>query len=270
MEMSRSPNGLVKLAIANNKGGVGKTTEAVFLGAFAGLQGLRVLLIDLDPQCNLSSMLITMDGGAAAIPPELDGVRYDSSALFENGDIDVYPTKLENVSLLPCKAENTYLEGLPASAIEQFAEYLQHPELAELFDLIIIDTPPAKGICSRAAVRAATDVLIPIIPEQKSLEGLYGMLDMVNQENQGSLIGVLPTKVDTRLAVHRKIIAESRELVGDDLLVEDLIKERPSIKTMDLLDAAPETPYGLKPSHDCRKEWEKMSVNVLQRVGLCR
>jgi chromosome partitioning protein len=210
------------IAIANHKGGCGKTTTAVNLAAELGRAGHSVLLIDMDPQANASLHV------GLAHPSE---VPVDCAALLLGGpelltEAIHEETALENVSLIYGSlnlglAEDKLREEAPRPA-EELAQKLA-PALG-VYDAIIIDCPPSLKLLSSNALAAATHVIIPV--ESGSQYGLYGVSDLtrhiekLRRVNPSlAVLGALLIRHDPRLTVCRLIEEAAREQLGELLPV---------------------------------------------------
>jgi chromosome partitioning protein len=206
------------LAVANQKGGVGKTTTAINLAASLAMADRRVLLIDLDPQSNLTSGIGLKDRATDA------GTIYDalltdptSPAAF------VLPTSVDHLSLVPANRHLTgaEIELVPLAdrehRLRRFTDALR-----PAFDYIFIDTPPSLGLLTLNALVAADRVLIPLNGEYFALEGiadLLGTLDRVRGSlNPGlALEGVLLTMYDDRTNLGQQVSSSIRDFFGDQV-----------------------------------------------------
>jgi chromosome partitioning protein len=197
------------IAIANQKGGVGKTTTAINLGAYIADAGRRVLLIDVDPQGNAGSGLgVNGKTVSASVYEVLLGESPIEQAVMK--------TAVEGLDFVPAG------EGLVGAEIElaglmaresRLKQALQ--PLREVYDYILVDTPPSLGLLTINTLTAADSVLVPIQCEYYALEGLSQLLNVIKlvqmNLNPGLRIeGVLLTMFDSRLNLSQQVEQEAR------------------------------------------------------------
>lgn len=200
-------------ALANQKGGVGKTTTAVNLGAYLVAQGQRVLLLDIDPQANATSSL-GIDKRSAS-PSTYDVLIDDVSLKSAVRSVD--QTGLELAPASPNLAGATVeLVGMPR---REHRLHLAIEELGERYDYVLIDCPPSLGVLTVSGLTAAHAVIIPVQCEYLALEGLSQLtrtIKLVRRAlNPGlTLRGLLMTMYDARTNLSQQVVAEVRRHFG--------------------------------------------------------
>jgi chromosome partitioning protein len=190
------------VAVVNQKGGVGKSTTAVNLGACLALLGKRTLLVDIDPQGNATT----------GLGIDKRGIENDSYALLL-GEIGaasaIIPTDVENLSIIPATANLAGAEVELVSALARENRLRQAlAGVVDQYDYIFVDCPPSLGLLTINALVAADQMIIPIQAEFYALEGLSQLTAIVQRVKQAlnprlEILGVLVTMYDgrTRLAV---------------------------------------------------------------------
>jgi chromosome partitioning protein len=207
---------VTRLVIANQKGGVAKTTTAVNLTAFLGHLGKKVLLIDLDPQANATS-------GIGIDKEGVDKSIYDVLIGSEPLGGIIQETKSPNVSVAPA---NLALVGAEIELVNserrefKLLDAFNQNDSINQYDYVIIDTPPSLGLLTVNALTAARSVLIPMQCEYYALEGLaqlYKTIQLVRQKSNPDLIieGLLFCMVDPRANLTIQVMDEVKKILKD-------------------------------------------------------
>jgi chromosome partitioning protein len=206
------------IAVANQKGGVGKTTTALNLSAALAQRGQRVLLVDLDPQANCTS-------GLGIEAPE-NGSMYPVLMAEATVHQQILPSGRDNLSLVPSEMDLAGVEIELARSddhLTRLRTILQGLKPNDLFEFCILDTPPSLGVLMTSALAAADEILIPLQCEWFGLEGLAKIVHVIDQIRGSDanpdikLEGIVMTMYDGRTLLSRQVVEEVSKYFPDQM-----------------------------------------------------
>ena len=291
------------LAVLNQKGGVGKTTVASVIAEYAAIyEKKNVLVVDLDMQCNSSDYWVGMEtppqatGGQLPPPhPDYDGdtdleerssiadIFFGKAVLPHNtfinkdnafeADVDImvgHPALLERIN-----SEFDNASGkIATEIINRLGDFLHMQEVVDTYDLIILDTGPSRNPIFRAAVRAATHAIIPFEPEEKSLQGINAMLQVIQSENfsradddQLILTGLCPNKVRANTNIHRGTLSMLQQELGNIMFPENIfLPQSTAFPERDLKGITPRSIFQISASHAAKQKSIEVGQYTLSKV----
>jgi chromosome partitioning protein len=291
------------LAVLNQKGGVGKTTVASVIAEYAAIVAKKnVLVVDLDMQCNSSDYWVGMESAPQAtggqlppLHPDYDGdpdldSRSSIADIFfgkavlphatyireENGFENTVEVMVGHPSLLErINSEFDNASGkISSMIIDRLGEFLHMDDVANTYDLIILDTGPSRNPIFRSAVRAATHAIIPFEPEEKSLQGINAMLQVIQSENfsrsdadQLQLIGLCPNKVRANTNIHRSTLEMLHQELGKVMFPEDVyLPQSTAFPERDLKGISPRSIFQISAQHAAHKQSSAVGAYVTKHI----
>ena len=250
------------IAVTNQKGGVGKTTTTINLAAALASKGVKTLVVDLDPQGNSTMSFVDIH--------QLKRSMYD--ALTEDNvhlaDIILPADKVEGLSIAPAQISLAKIEAKLLGELD--SHFRLKDELAsvqDLYDYIIIDTPPTLGIITVNALVAATHVLIPVQASYFALEGTDDLLETIDKikvraNPQLQILGALITMYDKRTTLAKDILDQIQNVFGNKVFETVVTK---SVR-LEESPAYRESIFTFAPRSTGAYEYYRLSEEVLSRV----
>ena len=249
------------VVIANQKGGVGKTTTAINLAAGCAHLGERVLLVDLDPQSNSSLTFLDQATVTNGVYELLTETEEDVKKFIYKSDVvglDIAPSKI-NLAKLESKLVGDF------DAIFRLKDRIE--SVKSEYDIIIFDTPPTLGLITVNALVAASHILIPIQSSYFALEGADDLLETIEKVRSRpnpnlELLGVLVTLVDKRTSLSKDVEAHIREVFGEKAFETTITR---SVR-LEESPAHKESIFTYSPRSSGAREYEKLCKEVIHRA----
>jgi chromosome partitioning protein len=252
---------VITITIANQKGGVGKTTTAVNIASFLARKNFKTLLIDIDPQAN--STFVFLEN-----PPSKTVYSALMDEAFEPSEL-IYETLVPNLFLIPSSIHLAKVERALAGEFDAPIRLRKLTgKLVNMFSFLVVDTPPSLGLLTVNALAASDYVIVPITPSPWALEGVEDFLDTFKGvrdtfNERLKILGVVITMVDGRTILAKdagkKIMELFSELVFDERISRNVrLEESPAFKE-DIFAFAPDSKGAL--------QYANLGEEVLKRLG---
>lgn len=254
------------IAIANQKGGVGKTTTTASIATELAILGHRVLMIDADPQANLTSYFLPPDSVTTSLSNVLISSTQQKRASIKDERLT---TVIEGLDIVPTKISLSNFDREPPVSIKKLRSALR--EVADEYDFVVIDTPPNFGLLLSTALMAANHVLIPVQAAPFALDGLYDLLqvidDMRDLNENLQILGVASTLYDVRTRISKQMRQKLTDLAHEsDIHVFETIINRDTNLEASSDSAQPIQLYA--PKSRGADEYAKLAGEILDKMNV--
>ncbi|HEX8474399.1 MAG TPA: ParA family protein [Pyrinomonadaceae bacterium] len=254
---------MITIAVANQKGGVGKSTSAAVLATEFALREYETLLIDADPQANATEIFLDPNNVKTSLADVIIGGDGKlASSIMERR----VTTEIEHLDIVPATLALANFDREPALSVTKLRTALR--ELGDFYDFAIIDTPPNLGLLLTAALTAATHVLIPVQAAPFALTGLRDLLQVIENAKELneslSVLGTVCTMYDTRTSVSGASFKALSQILPDKTF-ETIVHRQTK------LEEAPSMHQPIQlyaPNSRGAEQYAALADEILKRLGL--
>jgi chromosome partitioning protein len=250
------------IAIANQKGGVGKTTTAVNLAAGLAIRGYKTLLIDLDSQRNTTQTYFEAEDITVTLADVLVG--HDNRIPLEEAR---YATHIEGLDLIPSHIRVAMLDQM-VTLQEQYRLKEALTSLPDPYDFVILDCPHTLGLTLTQALLASTHIIVPIAAEYYPLEGVADLQETIRFARQPNprlaMLGYLVTRFDQRKKICGEAVAKVQEMFGEEVF-ETIIRDNVKLQ---VAPAMRQSIYEHAPKATGAEDYNNLCEEMLTRLKM--